>query len=210
MRCVPVAVEYVTPLGVDLGHADGRYNPNAQADELPFGGGGQAFRERGQHARRGIEQQDPRLLGMDGAEIVAQGIVGDLGQRSGEFHAGGSRADDHKRQPAAAGLGIGLALGGFEGVEDFVADASGVFERLETGRDGFPRVFVAEVEVARSRGDDQSVVGDRRLCPESDVRLVGSRSTASASRTWAFFCLRSRTRSGAAISPGDNAPVATW
>ena len=37
---------------------------------------------------------------------------------------------------------------------------SGVFERLETGRDGFPRVFVTEVEMARARGDDQRVVGD--------------------------------------------------
>ncbi len=43
-----------------------------------------------------------------------------------------------------------------------MADASGVFEGLETGRDGFPRV-VTEVEVTRARGDDQRVVGNRAL-----------------------------------------------
>ncbi len=41
-----------------------------------------------------------------------------------------------------------------------MTDADGVFERLEARRDGLPRVFVAEVEMARARGDDQSVVGD--------------------------------------------------
>jgi hypothetical protein len=94
---------------------------------------------------------------MDGAKIVAQGVVGDLGQGSGKFHTSGASADDHKRQPATAGLRIGLALGGLERVKDFVSDASGIFERLETGRDGFPRVM-AEVEMTRTRGDDQRVV----------------------------------------------------
>ena len=147
---------------VDLGYADGRYHANSQTNKLPFGGGGEAFRKRCQHARQSIEQQDPRLLGMDGAEIVAQRIVGDLGQGSGEFHASGPRADNHKSQPAAAGLGIGLSLSGLEGVEDFVAYARRVFQRLEARRVGFPRVFVTEVEMPRSGSDDQRVVRDRR------------------------------------------------
>ena len=89
---------------------------------------------------------------------MAQRIVGDFGQGSGEFDAGGTRTDDHKRQPTAASFGIRLALGGFERVEDLMTDASGVFERLETRRDGLPRVFVAEIEMTGSCGDDQRIV----------------------------------------------------
>jgi hypothetical protein len=55
---------------------------------------------------------------------VAQGVVGDLGECPGKFHPSWPRADDHKSQPAAATVGIGLALGGFERVENLMPDAS--------------------------------------------------------------------------------------
>ena len=99
---------------------------------------------------------------MNRAKIVAQRIVGDLGQRSGKFHAGGARAHDHKGQPAAPALGIGFAFGGFKREEDLMTHAGGVLERLEAGRDRLPSV-VTEKEVARSRGDDQRIVRNEAL-----------------------------------------------
>jgi hypothetical protein len=47
-----------------------------------------------------------------------------------QFHAGSARAYDDERQPGADFFGRGGALSAFEGVEDFVADGGGFFDRF--------------------------------------------------------------------------------
>src|SRR5579863_6408335 len=94
---------------------------------------------------------------MDGPEIVTEGIVGDFGERAGEFDSGGPSADNHERQPGAALRGIGFAFGGFERIKEVMADGGGIFNRLEAGRDFLPLRMSEEI-VLRAGGDDQSVV----------------------------------------------------
>ena len=73
------------------------------------------------------------FFGTNVAKIVTQRFVGDFGERSGEFEAGGTGTDNDEREPGA-GFGFrGGALGAFERVEKFVADGGGFFDGLEAG-----------------------------------------------------------------------------
>ncbi len=42
-----------------------------------------------------------RVARVDVAEVVAERVVGDLGQRSGHFDAGGAAADEDEGEPGA-------------------------------------------------------------------------------------------------------------
>src|ERR1035441_3009240 len=110
-------------------------------------------------ARLALDEHDGGLARVDVAEVVAQGVVGDLAERAGQFDAGGAAAHDDEVQPGAARGGIRLALGALESEEEAAADRGGVFDGFEARRDGFPLV-VAEVVVSGSGGNDQGVVGD--------------------------------------------------
>ena len=141
-------------LRIDRGHTDRRYDRTPKLTSWRLGGGRKTLGKCGQHTRRSIEQQNPRLLGMNRAEIVTQGIVWRSRPERRRVRRPWAPRRRSRKSASAGGLRIGLALGGFERVENLVPNASRVFEGLEAGRDGFPRV-VAEIEVARARSDDQ-------------------------------------------------------
>ena len=73
------------------------------------------------------------LLGIGGAEVVAQRVAGELGDLAGHLDAGGAGADHHEGQPLVAPLGIALDLCGLEGREDAAAHVQGALERLHLG-----------------------------------------------------------------------------
>jgi hypothetical protein len=104
-------------------------------------------------------------------------------------------------------LRIGFALGGFEGEQDFVADAGRVFDGLESGRDRFPGT-VTEVVIASTRGDDQRVIRKSALCQDQAVAF-GVDVDGFAQQHTSVLLLTEQKRKGTAISPGESAPVAT-
>ena len=56
---------------------------------------------RRQHAVAALDEDHLRLARVDGAEVAAEGVVGDLGELAGELDAGRPGADDHEGQPLA-------------------------------------------------------------------------------------------------------------
>ena len=87
-----------------------------------------------------LDQEDPRVLRADRAEVAPQRVVRDLAERAGELDAGRAAADDDERHPRPPPLGIGLALGGLERDEDPAADLRRVVDRLEARRERRPLV----------------------------------------------------------------------
>lgn len=106
-----------------------------------------------------FDEDDAGVGGVDVAEVVHEGVAGDLGDGSSEFDAGGAATDDDEVHPFATLLGIGLALGDLESTEDFHAHFTGVIEAFESGGVLFPLVF-PEVAGDGSGGEDEIVEGE--------------------------------------------------
>ena len=98
-----------------------------------------------------------RALGVDCAKLVGERMVADLGQRSREFHPGGTASNHNKVQRRAGLTGGGLAFGKFEGQQHAAADFKRVLNRLKAWRVRLP-IIVTEISMARAGGDDQIVV----------------------------------------------------
>ena len=111
----------------------------------------------GQHRGRGVEQDDVRLGGVDVPEAALERLVGQFLDLAGHLDAGRTRADDDERQQLLAALRVAGALGLLERAEDAAAQFERVVDRLHAGRE-LGEVVVAEVRLARARGDDQAVV----------------------------------------------------
>src|SRR6185437_3548838 len=100
-----------------------------------------------------------------------QRVAGNLPQRPRQFHAGGSAADDDKRQPGVARLRVFGAFGGFEGVQDLVPYAGGFLHRLQAGRPLAPLV-VTEIGALGAGGDDQGIVLEAGAVLEDDTVVL--------------------------------------
>ena len=61
----------------------------------------------GSTAAGALEQDDPRLVGVDRAVVVRQHLVRELGELADELDAGRPGADHDERQPLGAFLRIG-------------------------------------------------------------------------------------------------------
>ena len=153
-----VAVLDLDAVGVDVGHHRAELHLDAGLVQLPPGAAAEPLAEGGQHVRGGVEQDDAGGGGVDAAEVLAQGAVGELGDLAGHLHPGRAGADDDEgQQPVDLGLVLG-ELGELEGAEDPAAQLEGVVDALHAGRElGEP--VVAEVGLAGAGGDDQLVVG---------------------------------------------------
>jgi hypothetical protein len=131
------------------------------------------FGERGQDPIQRLHEHDPGLGRIDGPEIAAQRVAGDLAQRAGQLGAGGPAAHDHERHPLRSPGRDRLALGGLERDQDPPSDLDRILDRLQPRRMGCPRVM-AEVGMTGAGGHDQGVVADRAAVREHDppgVRL---------------------------------------
>ena len=119
-----------------------------------------------------LDEEDLRLLGVDGPEIVGQGIARDLAERSGKLDPGGTRADDDEGHERVLDDRVALVLGGLEGAEDAGADLERVLDRLQAGCVTLPAVLV-EVGMARPGRDDERVVRERLAVSEADLASFG-------------------------------------
>ena len=128
-------------------------------------------REGRQHARTRFDQHDARVARIDGAEVVAQRDVGELGDGARHLHARRAGADHDEGEEAPARLGIVGLLGLLEGRQDAAADAGGVVDLLQPRRHALPFVM-AEIGVPRAGGQHQHVVGDLAILELHDATLA--------------------------------------
>jgi hypothetical protein len=113
--------------------------------------------ERTQHRAQSLDQDDPRLPGVDAAVVAGQHLVRQLGHLAGQLHAGGSGADHHEGQPLGALRGVLAQLRHLERGQDVAAQVAGVLDGLHAGRELGPLV-PAEIGMGGTCGDHQRVV----------------------------------------------------
>ncbi len=75
-------------------------------------------RERGQDPVGRLDQQDPRLAGVDALEVVLQRVTRELADLAGDLDPGRAAADDDERQLSVAVRALGRDLGALERVQD--------------------------------------------------------------------------------------------
>ena len=132
----------------------------------------EVVRVAGQHARAGLDQDHPRALGVDVAEVRRQRVARQFGDGAGELDAGRPGADDREGQQRRPAVRVGLEFGALEGEQDPAADHGRVLEGLQAGRERFPFVM-AEIGVARARAEDERVVGHGLAPVEQDAPRLG-------------------------------------
>ena len=200
----------VTELLVDGDDAPPRPDRSPEPLELAPGRRRAVLRVGRQDPIHRLHQEDPGARGVDGAEVAAEGVAGDLPEGAGQLHAGRAAADDDERHPLAPALGVGLALGGLEGDEDPAPDVRRVVERLQAGRRRAP--------TRRDRSTSGGLRRRRSACRTGSGRRPrgGPRAAPGRSRR-PRRAARSCSVGGAGSSgaagrcrPGDSAPVATW
>ncbi len=91
------------------------------------------------------------------AKVAGQCALGEFGNGTGQLDAGRATDDDEGQQPPPLVVGAGC-LGAFECEQDTGANAGRIFDDLEAGREFLP--ILPEIEVARSGGDDEIVIGE--------------------------------------------------
>src|ERR1700756_4772678 len=85
----------------------------------------QVFCKRHQYARRAIQQNDLRLVGVYGTEVLLQCLPRDLSYRPRKFNPSGTGTNDYEREPSAALYRITNAFGDFESVENLGGEGGG-------------------------------------------------------------------------------------
>ena len=145
--------------GGDVRHLGAGQHLGAQHLQLLAGTLGQVFREGAQHARRPLQQDDAGHARVDAAELGAQGLLRDLGQRAGHLHARGARTHHGEGQPGLAACRVGFAFGLLEGGQHAAADGEGVAQGLEAGGVLGP-VVAPEIAVRGAGGQDEVVEMD--------------------------------------------------
>src|SRR6476620_3978809 len=89
----------VTELHLDAGRVDvddlgAEAHLDAHVGQSLDGPVAELLPERAEHSRRGVEQDDARLGGVDASEVALEGAPGQLGDLAGHRDAGRARADD--------------------------------------------------------------------------------------------------------------------
>jgi len=143
-------------IGMDGRHGSIQQDFDAQFAQRFLGIGGHFGLEVGEHSRAGLDQHDPRLFGLDVAEVVAQRDARQLDDRTGELHARRACTDDDEGEECLAAFGISLELGALEGQQQPTAHGRRVLEGLEAGRVRFP-VILTEIGVLRAGGENEIV-----------------------------------------------------
>jgi hypothetical protein len=156
---------------VAFGHRLAQAHLDMQARERAQRRVAERRREGRQHARARFDQHDARVARIDGAEVVAQRDMGELGDGARHLHARRAGADHHERQETPARFGVVGLLGLFEGRQDAAADEGGVVDLLQRRRHALPLV-VAEIGVSRAGGQHQHVVGDFAVLQLHDAALA--------------------------------------
>ena len=154
----PTAGVEVDAAAFDLIDAGFEADFDAEVLEAVPGIVGEVGLEGLEDAIAGLDEEDAEVGRVDAAEVGLEGAADEIGEGSGEFHAGGAAADDDDGHEAAAFVGIGGAFGAFEAGEDAAADGLGVLEGFEPDGVGGPFVFAEEGGVGAG-GEDEGVEG---------------------------------------------------
>ena len=102
------------------------------------------------------------------AEFVAQRVARDLGQRAGQFDAGGTTTDDGETQPRRLPGRVRFGLGAFERQQQLAAQCNGIVQRFQA-RGIIGPLVVAEVGVGSAGGQQQAVVVQRAAIGHADL-----------------------------------------
>ena len=106
------------------------------------------------------------------AEVASKRMAGDLRHGPGELDACRSSADDDERQVGGPSIGVGFALGRFEGIKEPTTDLERVVERLQPGRPRCP-LLMTEMGVLRAGCKDEIIVWDRGSIAQLDALVLG-------------------------------------
>ena len=125
---------------------------------------GEGWREAAQNAASPVEEQYPRVLGLDAVELMGQGSRSHFPDLPGQLHTGGSATGYREGQPRVALRSRGQSFGHLECAEQPAADAQRVVEGLHPWRP-LREFLMAQVGLTHSDGDYQHVVvkGERGL-----------------------------------------------
>ena len=99
---------HVHPARIATDHAGGGPDIDPHAGERALGIARQVLGQGRNDARTGLDQDDARISGVDPAEIVGQGLAGDLGDGARHLDAGRSSADDDEGEQT---LPLGIITG---------------------------------------------------------------------------------------------------
>ncbi len=149
----------------DGGHRHLLADPHAQTSQRQFRLLAQVCGEGRQDGRSGLDQHHARGTGVDGPEVAGQGESRKLGDGTGQFDAGRSRAHHHEREQSSTLCRVGRALGTLERQQQPAPDQGGILQGLEAGCMRLPFV-VTEIGMRRARRDDEVVV--RQLADVED------------------------------------------
>ena len=86
-----------------------------------------------------------------------EGVVGQFGDLAGHLDSGRAGTDNDEGEQLLAAVGVAGAFGLFEGSKDASAQLQRIVNGLHAGRP-LGELIVAEIRLARARGDDQGVV----------------------------------------------------
>jgi hypothetical protein len=150
--------------GADVFHVDVIPDLHAERLKLALRAGGQIRREMGKHQRRTFDQDDARFGGINPPEIPVQHRARQFGECARQFHAGRSAAHHHDRHQTLAFGGIGFVFRLLEGEQDLAADAQGVVEGFEAGRELFP-LGMTEVTGLAPQREHEIIIIQRRPSP---------------------------------------------
>src|SRR5262249_41177256 len=114
------------------------------------------------HAIGCLHEHDARSRWIERAKLTRETVLGQLGDRAGQFHAGRTAADDDEGKPGPPLRFVLTALRGLEGKQKTAANVERVIVSFEAWRCRCP-IVVAEIAVPRTRGDDQEVICKPRL-----------------------------------------------
>ena len=144
-------------VGVDVFDGCIRQHFHAQAFELMPCASLQGLGQMRQHRRSGLDQTNARGAWIDVAELRAQRVSGDVGERARELHPGRAPTDDREVQPCVAQRGVRRRLGVLECGEHPVADLECILEGLQSRCMACPLV-VAEVRMGCAARQHEEVV----------------------------------------------------
>ncbi len=145
--------------GLDIVHPGVQPHLDADLGQRVGGVGRQVAREGGEQGRPRLDQDHLGPAGVDAAEVVDQGVAGQLGDRAGHLHTRGPAADHHDGEQGLAEDGVGLDLRPLEGAQQAGADGPRVLDGLQARGMDRP-VVVTQIVVHRAGGQDQGVVGE--------------------------------------------------
>jgi hypothetical protein len=89
---------------IGIAARDGLARPDLYSEPLQglVGGSGQSLGKAGQNSGPRLDQNDPRVRGLDTAKIMNQRGLGELGNGTGEFHTCRATANYHEIEKSTA------------------------------------------------------------------------------------------------------------